>query len=974
MPMEFRVLGPLEVLRGRQALSIEAHKPRAVLALLLLHANEIVSRDRLIDDLWNGSAPAGARKTLQTYIWQLRKSIGQDRIVTRGPGYLVRVEPHELDLDRFESLRSSGTPHEALAVWRGDALVDFADEPWARQEITRLEEARLTTLEGRIDADLELGSHAELVGELDHLVAQHPLRERLRAQLMLALYRCGRQAEALQVYRDFRRTLIEELGLEPSVALQHLEQAILRQDGELDVPAAATTLPEPTRWLAPDERRFIGRVQEMADVLELLARDELVTLTGPGGVGKTRLALEVEGAEAPRRRDGAVFVELSSIREPELVAPTILRALGLPEPRTRSPADVLAGYLRRKELLLVLDNFEQVVSAAPLLAELRAASPRVAFLVTSRLALHLPGEKRYDVPPLDLPAAADDLAALADAESVALFVERAATSRPGFGLTADNAQVVAELCLRLDGLPLALELAAARINLLSPSAILSRLGKRLDLLKATEAGVPDRHTTLRAAIQWSYDLLDEEQRALFGSLAVFSGSFGFDAAEAVADEAGVVDGLAALIDASLVRTHDAVDDEPRFGMLETIRSYALERLTEREDHGELRRRHAAFYADLAEEAEPMLRGPRQNAWLARIDVDRENIRAALAWAEKAGEVEIGLRTAAALWRYWQFRGELGEPSTQLTKLLAGAEGIDPHVRAAGLSAAARTAYLHGDHESAQCLCQASLELHRALGEADASSFALTVLGLAAQGSGDDRQARASCEEALALARAAGDWWSVLCALTSLGDVLYAQGELPAARRCLEEAIRAAREIGDTRSVARTAMALAAVVLEQGSHARATQLLEEALAIARELGDRWGIARALTSLGMVEREAGHDARARSLVEEGLAVQLEADDRPGVAASIECLAALAADRGRFEHAASLYSAAGILREMIGSSPTQYRLRDREETIEAVVAALDQERFADAWSRGRSMTLDEVVVYARGTDVEALAVEGS
>jgi predicted ATPase/Tfp pilus assembly protein PilF len=712
----------------------------------------------------------------------------------------------------------------------------------------------------------------------------------------------------------------------------------------------------------------------MTKIVELVSRERLVTLTGPGGVGKTRLALEVLRADAPRRRDGAVCVELAAIREPELVASTILRTLGLPESRVTPPADALAVYVRGRQLLLLLDNFEQVLPAAPLVADLLAAAPRLAVLVTSRAALHLPGEARYEVPTLRLPEATDELALIADAESVALFMQRAAATRADFRLDADNAGVVAELCSRLDGLPLALELAGARVDLLSPAAILSRLGRRLDLLKTAEAGAPDRHSTLRAAIQWSHDLLDEDQRALFSSLAVFAGGFSADGVEAVA-AGDALDGLAALIDASLIRRERPVGDEPRFAMLETIREYALERLAERRDGHDVRHRHAVFYAGLASQAEPGLRGARQTTWLKRIDADRENIRAALSWAEESGDAETGLRTAASLWRYWQVRGELAEPCRYLERLLEHAEDVEPHLRAPASFAAGRLAVMHGDREAARRFCEASFALYQELGDTASSSFALAVVAMATQALGDSRRAREVAEQAVTLARESGDWWSVSVAVSCLGDILYAEGDLSAARRCLEEAVRAAQEVGDSRNIARCENILAAIALEQNHYPRAMRLLEDALAIQRDLDDRWGIARTLTNLGIASEQAGDADAARARFEDALAIQLESDDQPGIAASLECLAALAARRGRLEQAASVYGAAAVLREMVGAQRSaEIVRRDREDAIAAVADALDDEAFADAWSAGRSMTLDEAIAYAREASAPTSTNEGS
>jgi predicted ATPase/DNA-binding SARP family transcriptional activator/Tfp pilus assembly protein PilF len=950
--MEFRLLGPLEVRTDGGAFGVGAHKPRALLAFLLVHANEIVPADRLIEALWDGSPPASATKLLQTYVSQLRKELGRDRIVTRDPGYLVSVARDELDIERFERLRTS-RPHEALALWRGAPLADFEYDAWAQPEIARLAEARLGTIEERIDLDLVRGRHGELVAELETLVDEHPLRERLRGRLMLALYRCGRQAEALAVYRDGRRLLADDLGIEPSASLQQLERSILRQDAALDLTAQPP---------AAEPERLIGREDVLRQIAGLLESVRLTTLTGPGGIGKTRLALEVSTRSIGRYADGVVVVELAALADPDLLAAEVARSLGVPDPSTES----LTAYLRAKELLLVLDNFEQVAPAAPLLEQLLDAAPRLSLLVTSRTPLHLTAEARYQVPPLQLPdpTAPPPLEALAATEAVALFVARAREARPEFELLDENAGAVSELCLRLDGLPLALELAGARANLLSPSAILSRLGRRLDLLRVSDAHVSERHRTMRAAIEWSYDLLRPAEQTLFSSLAIFSGSFSADGAEALAG-GGVLDGLGALLDSSLVRSERPVGDEPRLGMLETIREYALERLAQREDEPELRRRHADFYCALAERAEPGLRGPEQILWLRRLDADRENLRTVLGWAVQSGDVELGLRTASSLWRYWQVRGGLAEGRAHLERLLAVEATVPPSVRAEALAASGRLAFMHGHLESAQARVEESLALASASGNGDPSrALSLTVLAMVASARGDQAHAEELLGQSLEIARARGDWFTHALALIGRGDFLYVAGEFEPARRSLEEGLRAAREVGDLRQIGRGLTALGTVALEQREFERATQLLAEALAVQRDLGDRWGVPRALVSLGVAALGRGDDGAAERFFEQGLRLQLEVDDRPGIAASLEQIAALRAQRHDVEAAACLFGAAGILREMVGTHPMHLAGHRTDEMLAGVKAGLDPDVFADAWSRGRSMTLDAAVAYALDT----------
>src|SRR5581483_8391105 len=517
--MEFRILGTLAVLEQAEPLDLGGAKQRALLALLLLNGNRPVSADRLVEALWGEEPPRTARKAVQVYVSQLRKALGGDRIRTEAAGYVLDVRDDEFDAGRFERLAATGRPREALALWRGPPLAEFAYQPFAEAEARRLEELRLACVEDRLDEDLAAGRHAQVVGELETLVAEQPLRERLRSQQMLALYRCGRQAEALEAYQDARRALVDALGIDPSPELQRLQRAILNHDDAL----AATPAPEP----GPPERpslpaaanRLIGRRVELRTLTDLLLGDaRLVTVTGAGGSGKTRLALEVAAALGADFGQSVHFVQLAPLRQPELLAATILSALGVEESASRPAVESLKELLRLRAMLLVLDNFEQLLEGAPVLAELLAACPRLKLLVTSRASLHLSAEHEYPLEPLPLDYA------------VALFTERARAVRPDF--TADE-RLTAAICGRLDCLPLALELAAARCRLLGAGELLARLERRLDLLTGGPRDLESRQQTLRSTIDWSYELLDAEEQRLLMRLAVFTGGCTLDAAEQV---------------------------------------------------------------------------------------------------------------------------------------------------------------------------------------------------------------------------------------------------------------------------------------------------------------------------------------------------------------------------------------------------------------------------------------------------------
>ena len=964
--MDFRILGPLEAIGDGRVVALDAAKPRALLAILLLHANEPVPSDRLIEDLWAGRPPATAPKVLQNYVCQLRKALGNEVIVTRPAGYELHVEPARLDLHRFERLvteaRGAEPPfaaqslREALALWRGPPLVEFANEPWAQGELGRLAELHLSALQDRIDADLALGRDGELVGELERLVAEHPLSERLRGQFMLALYRSGRQAEALAAYRAARALLVETLGIEPGVALRRLERAILVQDPVLDVSPVG---PEGARQSTPSMRAgatsFVGRERELRELRALLTRADvrLLTLTGAGGTGKTRLALEATAGVGDEFPDGVELVELAPIADPDLVAAAIADALGLAETVGKGLAEVLIANLRGRRALIVLDNFEQVLPAGRLLAELLAGAPGVTLLVTSRAPLDVSEEWVYPVAPLQR------------TEAVQLFVDRARDARPDFELTELNADSVTELCLRLDGLPLALELAAARIKLLSPADILIRLGRNLEQLKAEPgAGVPERHRTLLTAIEWSFDLLTVEEQALFTSLAVFVGGFTAGGAEAVAGELelDIVDGVESLLNNSLLRTERMADGDPRFGMLETIREYALERLAERGDGEAVRRRHAGFYALLAEEAEPELRGPRQRVWLERLEAELANIRAALTGATESGDAEVGLRIGAGLWRFWHMRGYLTEGRERLERLLALGSGSSA-AQAKVQAAIASIAIVEGDHETARRLLEASLPVLRMLGDDRLVATSLSVLAGSAVGTGDPDRALAHAEEGLAVARRSGDSSTEAMLLFNVGLALAWRGELEEAESAIEESVRRAREAGNITSVGNWLRALGSISLARCDYDEALIRFEESLAVGRELGQPWCISHSLSNLALVAHETDDYDTARRLLEESVSIERETGERLGLAANLEVCARLADAEGLAVRAVHLYACASVLREVVGVDACEPCWPDPEPHVARLRAALGEEAFAEAWEEGRRLTLDESLDYALG-----------
>jgi predicted ATPase len=699
----------------------------------------------------------------------------------------------------------------------------------------------------------------------------------------------------------------------------------------------------------------------------------LVTLTGPGGTGKTRLSQEVMRELARLFRHGAVFVDLVPVADPELFAVAVVAALGLQAGQGSDPVESLADFLRGREALLVLDNFEHLLPAAKVVADLLEREAGATFLVTSRAPLRVRGELVYPVPPLELPELAAPLSQdqLRRHDAVRLFVERARRARGDFALTEVNATAVAELCVRLDGLPLALELAAARVRLLSPRAIVDRLGERLDLLKDEGPDAQERHRSLRAAIEWSHDLLTEEERQLFSSLGAFTGGFALDAADAVAGSSGldVIVAVESLLDNSLLRALPTAGDEPRFGMLETIRQYAVERLAARPDESEVRRSHAVHYLRLAEKAEPQLRAPTQLAWLERLDAENDNLRAALEWATEHGDVELGLRGAAGLWRFWQTRSLNGEGRERLERLLAlDVRDADPIIVANGIAAAGRLAYMVGDYDTAGRLLHESLLVHRREGTVPWAAMTAGILGLIALTRSAD-EAAPLIEEAVELARASRDWWVQSVNLSALGELYRARDEAGKARLALEESLRAARECGDLRNIGRILTVLGLVELGQGDHDRARRLFEEALDVQRSCRDAWNTSRTLANLGLVAEAAGDRPQAVGRLGESLAIQAETNDRDGIATSLTLLAELAAAAWKPRRAVRLFSAARVVREEAAEFPMNQLRRDAFE-LDSLRDRLGADAFDEAWSGGRSMMLDEVIRYALEQEDEAVS----
>ena len=923
----FRVLGPLEVTADGEPLSLGSPQQRVVLALLLLNANSVVPRGSMIDALWGDSPPATATNALQVAVHGLRKILGSERVVTQGTGYRLEVRPGELDLDRFlelgerardeHSAAAAQTLREALVLSRGGLLVDL-QAPFVTIERERIAELMLVALERRIDADLQLGGAPDVVPELERLVAEHPYREELRAQLMLALYRSGRQADALDAFRQARRTLVDELGVEPSKHLRDLEAAILRQDPALEV-AVATANTRPR--LPIPAQPLVGRTLDVAAVTALVRTPaiRLVTLTGPGGTGKTRLALEAAHELQSSLGGGVFLVDLTPIRDPALVASTVAHAVGVSEETDTDLTARIAGATAGRETLFLIDNFEHLLEAAQFVAHLVAEVPALRVLATSREPLRIAAEHEYRVAPLALPpAGVTALEQVAQAEAVALFVARARSARADFELTAENAAAVADICHALDGLPLALELAAARVRLLSTSDLRDRIENRLGLLADGPRDLPDRQRTLRSAIDWSYDLLDESEQLLLARLAVFAGGWTLDAAEQVCD--ATIPALGSLVEKSLVRSRTDAAGGTRFSMLETVREYALERLTMSGEVGAVHDRHASYFADLADRLQPILETP---AAVDEVDREHDNIRVALAHALERGDGTTALRLCG-VGRFWYARGYLVEGRAWIERALA-LEGGAPVDRARVLYVGSTIAWSNGDYEQAVAYATESLGLARRLGDELAEVGALTALGLAHLGTRDLQKSREYHLGALELARAIERERWVAMALTNLADLEIMLGDHDHADELAGESLEISRRRGDVEGIGVALLVLGSSSLERGRDADAVAQIVESIRCFRRVDFKDFLVSALVALARARASADPAQAARLLgAARTLRVPLGPPQFPWEQAWFERTAGgvrdgLGASRADAELSAGASAPEAVLDEAVGEAPS-------------------------------------------------------
>jgi predicted ATPase/class 3 adenylate cyclase len=741
-----------------------------------------------------------------------------------------------------------------------------------------------------------------------------------------------------------------------------------------DLPSEFPPLKAPERHpssLPLQPTPLIGREREVEEVCRMLRATEVrvLTLTGPGGTGKTRVSVQAAAELADEYKDGVFFVALASIADPSLVVPTVTRTLGLMGASNQPPEELLKGYLRDRHILLVLDNFEQVLEAAPLIDDVLRSAPRVKVLVTSRTPLRLYGEHEFPVPPLSVPEpeATPSAEHLADYGAIRLFLDRSRAVNPEFSLTEENARAVAEICERLDGLPLAIELAAARAKLLPPQALLSRLGNRLKLLTGGARNLPERQRTLRNTIEWSYEMLDEGEKTLFARLAVFSDGGTLEAIEAVCDAEGdlpvdPLEGVSSLLDKSLLRQVAEQEDEPRFEMLETIREFALEKLEESAASEAVERVHAEFYLALAEQAEPRLWGPEDAIWLECLEREHDNLRAALSWALDQEEVDLALRLGAALRWFWNMGGYYGEGRSWLETTLAMEGGASPQPRVKAFEGLAWLANQQGDLDRAEAIAEDGLRLslEAKLGDAIAADFQ-NVLGDAARQRGDYERAGELLEESLRLHRKSRDVSGIAWSLGNLAIVSTDRGNYEQAKRLYEEGLALSRGLGGAELLGAYLISLGYEYLLEGEPKRARELNEEAVALYQERRRKGTLHVALDNLGWSALIEGDHERSEALFEESLVLCRDLGDKLSGSESLDGFACAAGAKGEAERAARLFGAAEVLREASGYQQPTRAQSLREPYLTAARSRIGEERWTTAWENGRSMTFEDAIAYA-------------
>jgi predicted ATPase/DNA-binding SARP family transcriptional activator len=972
--LRIELLGPVEAWVDGRPVALGGQRPRALFAVLALMGGRVVTVDRLIDELWGEDPPARARDSLQMHVSRLRKALAEagadgGRLVSQAGGYLLEVRRGECDVDRWQraldqarQARAGGEllvareeVEEALGVWRGEPLGGVSANHLLVAERARLEEERLAAVIEGIELDLELGRHGELLGQLDALVRAHPFQDRLLELQMLALYRAGRQADALAVFQAARRRFVDELGIEPGHALRELQEHVLQHAAELGPPAGVAA----GRGLPAPPNRTIGRERDIAAVSERLriGSVRLLTLTGPGGVGKTRLAMEAARAVQADFDDGAHFVSLAATRRPEDVPAALAEALGIVVLSGESPDQAAVRFLAAKHLLLVADNLEQLLGAAPFLGRLLEACPALTVLATSREPLALQAEERHPLSPLALPEPGAPHHALATTDAVALFCERARARDDEFDFSEATAGAVAEICRRVDGLPLAIELAAARCGLLSPAEIADRLDTALSAPGGGARDAPARQQTLRATIDWSHALLSAAEQRCFARFAVFAGGATVDAAEAITG-AGL-DTLDGLVAKSLLARRRHGIATTRLAMLETIRAYAGERFSATPDRQAVCEQHYLHHLALARRhgTERALCGAGAREHLARLDADSDNLHAALGWAVAQPSAERALAMVAALAGYWRRRNRYADAVAWVDRALElpGADA-DPALLARALRTKGRSLWMVGRMAEQPATFAAAEALARRLGDPVLLSQVLQSRVHHATDASRSDVANALAEEAVHWARVAGDDWEIAEASRAQAIAASSIAEL---RRRVDAAAALLTDAGNVYELAGLLTGAAYSALCLGSERDAADYAARATKPTRALDNPYAEMINSGNLGLAALLTGKPEAASRAFREELALCREMVIRPVAFEGLRGLGAVAVLDGDDGRAATLVGAADAHRYDFPEDPLEARLD--EAFFAPARLRCGPESWTAAAREGGGLSFEAAIAYA-------------
>jgi predicted ATPase/DNA-binding SARP family transcriptional activator/Tfp pilus assembly protein PilF len=981
--LEVRLLGLFEVKYKKKQISIPSRPAQSLFAYLILSAGTSHRREKLAGLFWPDSLDETARGNLRHALWQMRKSLPSSAEYLLADDISITFDAsaeYWLDAAELERLSNNASSNELIAIlseYRGELLPGFYDE-WVvleREHLNSVFEKRMARLMSMLQNEHRWPDILDW-GERWIKLGQKP--EPAYRALMTAHAAKGDMSKVAATYERCVKSL-RKLGIEPSEQTHELFERLKTGKEKFEqqpslAPTNAILEGQPRTNLPVPLTSFIGREKAVEEILRLLSKNRLVTLTGPGGVGKTRLAIQSSNKVLSKSKDGVWWIELAPLTDETLVPQALAKSLGVREIPNQSLNETLSKFLRSKQLLLVLDNCEHlIVGCAQLADSLLSVCPNLKILATSREPLGLISEVLWSVPILSLPnpqrISLTDL--LMQYEGIRLFVERACAVRSDFSLTERNALSIAQVCQRLDGMPLAIELAAARVKMMSVSEIAKRLDDRFNLLTGGSRTALPRHQTLRAAIDWSYDLLSQPEQSFFNRLSVFAGGFTLQAAEEVAARGDVLksqvtDLLGQLINKSLITVESPSEDgeiDTRYDMLETIRQFAHEKFLETGEAEQVRQSHRDYFVAFVEQAEPKLKGGEQIEWLDRLEVEHDNWRVAWDCAIES-DSELALRLASALLYFWLIRGNPSEGSEWLAKLLERTKQWGPTVlRTHALIVAGRLADFQNDSAAARLLLEQALSIARASGDKKEIAFALLWLGRTALRRGDDQIAQSLIEEGFKIYQELQDEWGIEIVFQRLAELAATRGDHGKADEYFIKSLARYRDRGDRFMAGEVLNALGEMARFEGDYERAGTFYEQALEILRDLRSRFPSTHPLFNLAWVSLHRGNYQKAIAQFEESLKLNREYGDTIGM---VECLggfAAILGMTGKPELAARLF---GAVESLLESSGIAGRI-ERSDQIEydhysaAVRAQLDEETFARAWRLGRAMTLEQAIEFA-------------